>query len=67
MKKVLWLVAVLAAWTLVLTGCNKTENVNEENVDETPVVETTENQSLDLGELISLIENNFPKACRQTS
>ena len=62
MKKVLSLVAVLAVWTLVLTGCNKTENVNEENVDETPVVETTENQSLDLGELISLIENNFPKA-----
>ena len=62
MKKVLSVFAVLVAWTLVLTGCNKTENVNEENVDETPVVETTENQSLDLGELISLIENNFPKA-----
>ncbi len=62
MKKVLSLVAVLAVWTLVLTGCNKTENVNEQNVDETPVVETTEKQSLDLGELIGLIENHFPKS-----
>jgi len=62
MKKVLSLVAVLAAWTLVLTGCNKTENVNEEVIEETPVVETTEDRSLDLGELISLIENHFPKS-----
>lgn len=62
MKKVLSLVAVLAVWTLVLTGCNKTENVNEENVDETPVVETAPKQSLDLGELIGLIENHFPKS-----
>ena len=62
MKKVLSLVAVLAAWTLVLTGCNKTENVNEENVDETPAVETTQKESLDLGELIGLIENHFPKS-----
>jgi hypothetical protein len=35
-----------------LTGCNKTENINEENVDETPAVETAQKQSLDLGELI---------------
>ena len=62
MKKVLSLVAVLAAWTLVLTGCNKTENVNEENIDETPVVEETSKTSLDLGELIGLIENHFPKS-----
>jgi len=62
MKKVLWLVAVLAAWILVLSGCNKTENVNEENVGETPVVETAQKQSLDLGELIGLIENHFPKS-----
>ncbi len=62
MKKVLSLVAVLAVWTLVLTGCNKTENVNEENVDETPVVEETSKTSLDLGELIGLIENHFPKS-----
>ena len=62
MKKVLSLFAVLAAWTLVLTGCNKTENVNEENVDETPVVEETSKTSLDLGELIGLIENHFPKS-----
>jgi hypothetical protein len=45
-----------------LTGCNKTENVNEENVDETPVVEETSKTSLDLGELIGLIENHFPKS-----
>jgi hypothetical protein len=45
-----------------LTGCNKTENVNEENVDETPSVETTQKESLDLGELIGLIENHFPKS-----
>ena len=62
MKKVLSLVAVLAVWTLVLTGCNKTENVNEENVDETPVVEETSKTSLDLGELIGLIESHFPKS-----
>ena len=62
MKKVLWLIAVLAAWTLVLTGCNKTENVNEQNVDETPVVEETSKTSLDLGELIGLIETHFPKS-----
>ena len=62
MKKVLSLVAVLTVWTLVLTGCNKTENVNEENIDETPVVETAQKQSLDLGELIGLIENHFPKS-----
>jgi hypothetical protein len=36
-----------------LTGCNKTENVNEEVViDETPVVEETTKESLDMGELI---------------
>ena len=62
MKKVLSFIAVLAVWTLVLTGCNKTENVNEENVDETPVVEIAPKQSLDLGELIGLIENHFPKS-----
>ena len=63
MKKVLSLVAVLAAWTLVLTGCNsETENVNEEIIDETPVVEETAKTSLDLGELINIMENNFPKA-----
>ena len=59
MKKVLSLVAVLAAWTLVLTGCNKTENVDE--VNETPVVEAS-TTSLDLGGLISITENNFPKS-----
>ena len=62
MKKVLSLFAVLAAWTLVLTGCNKTENINEENVDETPAIETAQKESLDLGELIGLIENHFPKS-----
>ena len=62
MKKVLSLVAVLTVWSLVLTGCNKTENVNEENIDETPVVETAQKQSLDLGDLIGLIENHFPKS-----
>ena len=62
MKKVLSLVAVLAVWTLVLTGCNKTENINEENVDETPAIETAQKESLDLGELIGLIENHFPKS-----
>ena len=62
MKKVLSLVAVLAAWTLVLTGCNKTENVNEEVIDETPVVEETTKESLDMGELIWLIETHFPKS-----
>jgi hypothetical protein len=45
-----------------LTGCNKTENINEENVDETPAVETAQKQSLDLGELIGLIETHFPKS-----
>ena len=59
MKKVLSLVAVLAAWTLVLTGCNKTENVDE--VNDTPVVEAS-TTSLDLGGLISITENNFPKS-----
>ena len=39
MKKVLPLVALLAAWALVLTWCNKTENV-EEVVEETGAVET---------------------------
>ena len=62
MKKVLSLVAVLAAWTLVLTGCNKTENVNEENVDQTPIVEETSKTSLDLGELIGITETHFPKS-----
>ena len=62
MKKVLSLFAVLAAWTLVLTGCNKSGDVNEENVDETPAVETAQKQSLDLGELIGLIETHFPKS-----
>ena len=57
MKKVLWLIAVLAAWTLILTGCNKTEVE-----DETPAVETAQKQSLDLGELIGLIETHFPKS-----
>lgn len=66
MKKVLSLVAVLAAWTLVLTGCNKTENINEENVDETPAVETAQKQSLDLGDLIWLIETHFPKSYTYT-
>jgi hypothetical protein len=49
-----------------LTGCNKTENINEENVDETPVVETAQKQSLDLGELICLIETHFPKSYTYT-
>ena len=62
MKKVLSLFAVLAAWTLVLTGCNKSGDVNEENVDETPAIETAQKESLDLGELIGLIENHFPKS-----
>ena len=67
MKKVLSLVAVLAAWTLVLTGCNKNENVNEEVViDETPVVEETTKESLDMGELIWLIETHFPKSYTYT-
>ena len=60
MKKVLSIVALLAAWTLVLAGCNKTENV--EVNDETGAVEETENLSLDMGGLINLIENNFPLA-----
>ena len=59
MKKTLTIAAMLAVWTLVLTGCNKTKNV-EEIIDETPIVDS--DNSLDLGELISLIENNFPKA-----
>jgi hypothetical protein len=42
-----------------LTGCNKTENVDE--VNETPVVEAS-TTSLDLGGLISITENNFPKS-----
>ncbi|MBR4634006.1 hypothetical protein IKO50_03480 [bacterium] len=49
-----------------MTGCNKTENINEENVDETPAVETGQKQSLDLGELIGLIETNFPKSYTYT-
>ena len=62
MKKVLPLVALLAAWALVLTWCNKTENV-EEVVEETGAVEETNlKTSLDLGELIGLIENHFPKS-----
>lgn len=62
MKKVLPLVALLAAWTLVLTGCNKTENV-EEVIEETGAVEETNlKTSLDLGELIGLIENHFPRS-----
>lgn len=73
MKKVLSITTLLVVWTLVLTGCNKTENadesveetsvIEESSVnEETPVVEGEYAQSLDLGELISLIENNFPKA-----
>lgn len=65
MKKVLSFVAVLAAWSLVLTGCgNKTENVEEVAIDETPIVEETSNTktSLDLGDLISITETNFPKS-----
>lgn len=58
MKKTLTIAAMLAVWTLVLTGCNKTKNV-EEIIDETPIVDS--DNSLDLGELINLIENNFPK------
>jgi hypothetical protein len=42
-----------------LTGCNKTENVDE--VNETSVVEAS-TTSLDLGGLISITENNFPKS-----
>lgn len=62
MKKVLPLVALLAAWTLILTGCEKTENV-EEVIDETGAVEETNlKTSLDLGELIWLIETHFPKS-----
>jgi hypothetical protein len=48
MKKVLSLVVLLAACTFVLTGCNKSE-VNTKT-------------SLDLGELIGLIETHFPKS-----
>ena len=65
MKKVLSFVAVLAAWSLVLTGCgSKTENVEEVAIDETPIVEETSNTktSLDLGDLISITETNFPKS-----
>ncbi len=58
MKKVLSLIVVLAVWTLILAGCNKSGDIN----DETPVVETAQKQSLNLGELIGLIENHFPKA-----
>ena len=58
MKKVLSLIAVLAVWTLILAGCNKSVNIN----DETTVVETSQKQSLDLGELIGLIETHFPKS-----
>ena len=61
MKKTLWIIAVLAAWTLVLTGCEKT-NVENESTNEPVVEETTIKQSLDMWELISAIENNFPKS-----
>jgi len=65
MKKSLLFVALLAAWSLVFTWCNKLENVEVE-VDETPIVDEATDLSLDLGELINLIENNFPKAYTYT-
>ena len=62
MKKTLWLVALLGIGALTLAGCNKTENV-EEVVEETGAVEETNlKTSLDMGELIWLIETHFPKS-----
>ncbi len=61
MKKVLPLVAVLAAWSFVLTWCNTSVEVTP--AEETPVVEeSTPKTSLDLWGLISATENNFPKS-----
>ena len=54
--------AVLAAWTLVLTWCNNSTQEISVEVD-TPVTgETTLKQSLDMGELIWAIEKHFPKS-----
>ena len=58
MRKILPLVALLAASSLFLTWCNKTEVVDP--VDETPAVYS--NTSLDLWWIISATENNFPKS-----
>jgi hypothetical protein len=65
MKKTLSLVALLTAGTLVLAGCNQSTTVeNETLTGEAPVIEeeSTAKESLDLGELISLIETHFPKS-----
>ena len=57
-KRVLWLAVILWLGTAFLAGC---ETSTENNVDEnTPVVEAK--TSLELGELIKIIEDNFPKA-----
>ena len=62
MKRILPLVALLAAWSLVLTWCNKTENV--ESVDDGSAVENPvyTNTSLDMWWIISATEKNFPKS-----
>ncbi len=58
MRKILPLVALLAASSLFLTWCNKTEVVD--SVDETPAVYS--NTSLDMWGIISATENHFPKS-----
>lgn len=101
MKKTLSVVALLAAWTLVLAWCNNTKNVEEKQISEAgqycidnggsfeivtsdtavywectladgTVCEEWDyfegkcpsfaKKSLDLGELIKITEDNFPKA-----
>ena len=62
MRKILPLVALLAASSLFLTWCNKTEVVDP--VDETPAVYS--NTSLDMWGIISATENNFPKSYTYT-
>ena len=60
MKKNLTLAVILWLGTVLLAWCQK--NVDETVIDE-EVIETSNNaQSLDLWELISLTENNFPRA-----
>ena len=62
MRKILPLVALLAASSLFLTWCNKTEVVD--SVDETPAVYS--NTSLDMWGIISATENHFPKSYTYT-
>lgn len=73
-KTTLWLFAIIWLWTLVLTGCNKSENPSDENQNQATQEEIGYSASseytktsLTIGDLDSIDETNFPKSYSYSS